>query len=373
MKKVYISGTGLYTPAEVISNEELVDSFNAFVRKHNREYADEIAAGSVEALQESSVEFIEKASGIKQRHVINKSGILDIERMCPVFPARGNEEPSLQSEISVVAAREAMAAANKSADEVDAVLMSCANPQRAYPAVSIEIQQQLGTAGFAFDMNVACSSATFALQVAIDMVRSGSVRSVLIVNPEITSAHLNYRDRDSHFIFGDVCTAIIVEGKETLTSQGAFEVLDCRLKTSFSNNIRNNFGFINRCEDPNDNGPDKLFVQQGRQVFKEVVPMVASFIGQHLADNNLEAADLRRMWLHQANLNMNLLIGRKILGREATEDEAPVILDRYANTASAGSIIAFHLHKEDLAAGDVGLISSFGAGYSVGSVLVRKN
>ena len=100
-------------------------------------------------------------------------------------------------------------------------------------------------------------------------------------------------------------------------------------------------------------------------------PLVASTIQDHLASLNLEPDNLDRMWLHQANLNMNQLIARKVLGRDATEQEAPVILDEYANTSSAGSIIAFHKHKDDLKAGDLGVICSFGAGYSIGSVVVR--
>ena len=148
-----------------------------------------------------------------------------------------------------------------------------------------------------------------------------------------------------------------------------------KLSTEFSNNIRNNFGFMNRCapDAESEKHPDKLFVQQGRKVFKEVSPMVANLIVEHLAANDLSPADLRRMWLHQANLNMNLLIAKRVLGRDVTPDEAPVILDEYANTSSAGSIIAFHKYRDDMAAGDVGVICSFGAGYSVGSVFVKKH
>lgn len=100
--------------------------------------------------------------------------------------------------------------------------------------------------------------------------------------------------------------------------------------------------------------------------------MVAEHIESHLRSLSLEATGVSRYWLHQANLSMNQLISRRLLGREATPAEAPVILDQYGNTSSAGSIIAFHLHSADLAPGAVGVISSFGAGYSVGSVVVRR-
>jgi len=230
-------------------------------------------------------------------------------------------------------------------------------------------------------MNVACSSATFGIKTAADYIASGSCDAVLMVNPEICSAHLNFRDRDSHFIFGDVATAVIVERAEA--AEGGWDILGTRLKTQFSNNIRNNFGFLNRAGDKTPghaddafahDGPstDRLFVQQGRKVFKEVVPMVSEMIIEHAADLGLDPHGLKRMWLHQANINMNEMIGRRVLGRDPTPEENVIILDEYANTSSAGSIIAFHRHSDDMATGDLGLICSFGAGYSAGTVFVRK-
>jgi beta-ketodecanoyl-[acyl-carrier-protein] synthase len=221
-------------------------------------------------------------------------------------------------------------------------------------------------------MNVACSSATFGVQTAKDAVLSGSARAVLVLNPEICSGHLAWEDRDCHFIFGDVCTAMVVERLETSTSSDNWEIIGSRLQTQFSNNIRNNFGFLNRCDENGVGARDKLFRQNGRKVFKEVVPMVAEMIVGHLADESVEVNNLKRMWLHQANLSMNLLISKKVLGRDATAEEAPVILNEYANTSSAGSVIAFHRHRQDMAQGEVGVICSFGAGYSAGSVIVKR-
>jgi beta-ketodecanoyl-[acyl-carrier-protein] synthase len=220
-------------------------------------------------------------------------------------------------------------------------------------------------------MNVACSSATFALEMAYNAVRTGSARAILVVNPEITSAHLAWKDRDCHFIFGDVCTAILVERLD-LAPAGAFEVLGTKLLSTFSNNIRNNAGFMSRAEDRDPDDRDQLFRQEGRKVFKEVCPMAADHIATHLAAHGYTPQDVRRFWLHQANLSMNQFIGRRLLGRDATLLEAPVILNEFANTASAGSIIAFHRHKADIEAGQVGVICSFGAGYSIGSAVVKK-
>ncbi|WP_166268383.1 beta-ketoacyl-ACP synthase III [Marinobacter caseinilyticus] len=372
MIKAVISGTGLYTPPATIDNEELVEAFNAYVALYNERHADEIARGECVALEPSASAFIEKASGIKRRHVIDREGILDPERMCPSIPDRGNDQPSVQCDMAVVACNEALAQAGRTVADVDAVIVACSNLQRAYPAVSIEVQAALGIQGFAYDMNVACSSATFGLQAAVNAVENGTAKAVLVVSPEICSGHLNFTDRDSHFIFGDACTAILVERDSDVEANQGFDILGTRLVTQYSNNIRNNFGFLNRGDESGIGKPDKLFIQQGRKVFKEVSPLVAETIQGHLSSLSLTPESLRRMWLHQANLNMNQLIARRVLGRDATAEEAPVILDEYANTSSAGSIIAFHKHKDDLATGDLGVICSFGAGYSIGSVVVRR-
>lgn len=370
MHAAVIAATGLFTPAERVTNAELVEAYNAFVEIHNARHAAEISAGEMEALAPSSVEFIEKASGIKSRYVMNRSGVVDPEVMHPLIPERSNDELSVMAEIGVAAAKDAISRWGKDASQIDAVVCAASNMQRAYPAMAIEIQQALGIEGFGFDMNVACSSATFGIKTAADYIATGSARAVLVVNPEITSGHLNFRDRDSHFIFGDVATAVIVERADQ--ASGGWDILGTRLKTVFSNNIRNNFGFLNRTAPGSEGAADKLFVQEGRKVFREVVPMVSEMIVTHAADLGLDPTALKRLWLHQANINMNDLIGRRVLGRDPTPEENVIILDEFANTSSAGSIIAFHRSHEDFASGETGLICSFGAGYSAGTVFVRK-
>lgn len=372
MHKVVISGTGLYTPPFSISNDELVESFNSYVRSYNDQHAEAIAKGEIEPLSESSSAFIEKASGIKSRFVVDKEGILDPQRMVPRIPERSNEDWGVLCEMAVHAAKEALQRAGRTAADIDGVIVACSNLQRAYPAVAIEVQAALGIQGFGFDMNVACSSATFGIQAAVNSVQLGQARAILMVNPEICTGHLNFRDRDSHFIFGDAATAVVVERADQATSKHQFDVVSTKLLTQFSNNIRNNFGFLNRAAEEGIGQRDKLFVQEGRKVFKDVCPMVAELIGEHLSQNDIPVGDVKRFWLHQANLNMNLLITRKLLGRDAESHEAPVILDTYANTSSAGSVIAFHKYQDDLPAGSIGVLSSFGAGYSIGSVILRK-
>ena len=378
--KAVISATGLWTPEESISNEELVTAFNAYVDKWNSENAADIETGTKAALEHSNTAFIEKASGIKSRFVISKEPILDPNIMAPRIPARSNDDPSILAEMSVKAARQALETVGRAAADIDAVIVACSNLQRGYPAIAVEVQDLLGCGGFAFDMNVACSSATFGIETARGLILGGQAKSVLVVNPEICTAHLNFKDRDAHFIFGDVATAVLLE-REDVAPADHWEIIGSKLVTEFSNNIRNNFGFLNHCA-PEDDGlqgergkrglTDKLFVQNGRSVFKEVVPMVAAMINEECAKHGIDPNELKRMWLHQANLNMNVLIAKKVLGKDVEIEQAPVVLDEYANTSSAGSIIAFHKHSDDFKNGDTGLICSFGAGYSAGAVFVKR-
>lgn len=371
MHRPVIAGAGVFTPSEVISNDELVVAFNAYADLFNADNAAAIAAGTLAPLEHSSSAFIEKASGIRQRHVMDKSGVLDPRRMYPRLRQRSDDEPGIMAEMALEACAGALAAAGRDGAGVDLVICAASNMERPYPAIAIEIQKLLGAGGFAFDMNVACSSATFGIQAAADMIRAGSARRALVVSPEICSGHLEWRDRDCHFIFGDVATAVLIERAEE--AEGGFEILSTRCATEFSNNIRNNNGYLRRTRpDGLADRRDMQFMQEGRKVFKEVLPMVSAHILAHLDESGIAPDRLARLWLHQANKTMNDFIGRKVLGRDPLPGEQPNILQDYANTSSAGSIIAFAQNSDDLAAGDLGLICSFGAGYSVGSVILRR-
>jgi beta-ketodecanoyl-[acyl-carrier-protein] synthase len=367
-----ITGSGVYTPPHVVSNDALCAVFNEWVRRENERNAAAIAAGEVEPLRESTPEFIEKASGIHRRHVQDASGMLDIERMVPNIPNRPDDQLCIQAEYSVGAARKALAEANRSAEEIDLVILATSTLQRPYPSISVEVQNALGARGYAYDMTMGCSSVSYAIRAASDAIRCGHARRALVVNPELCSPFVDYRDRDSHFIFGDAGTALVIEPADDVARQGAFEIVSTRAFSRFSSNIRNNIGHLNRCDPAHQFDRDKLFYQQGRRVFKDIVPLASQFILDHLAEFDLTPDRIYRYWLHQANSNMNDLIAKRVLGRDATREEAPLVLADYGNTASAGSIIAFDHSHQDVPSGAFGLICSFGAGYSIGSALLRR-
>lgn len=371
MSAIYLTGSGLFIPPYSVTNEELVKSYNEYVDLFNQQHQAEIESSEFEALPKSSTEFIEKASGIKARYVMYKDGMLDKTRMRPKVPERTEDTPLEIVTMAVAAAKEAMQQADVSADEIDMVILSTTNHQRAYPSAAVEVQDKLGINGFAFDMGIACSSATFGLASAYAHIKGGLAKTVLLVNPEFATPQVNLKSRDSHFIFGDVATAAIISSEIKPNAKQAFKILSNKQFTQYSDNIRCDGSYLDHCiENLPEDRP--YFKQQGRKVFKELLPIATRFIEQQLAEANLGVTDIKRFWLHQANINMNMFAMKKLLGREATHEEAPTCLDEFANSASSGSMIVFHKYKSDFTSGDKGLICSFGAGYSVGGLLVEK-
>ena len=372
MKRVIISGIGVEIPEASISNEELVDSFNAWVDLEN---AGRSPRGE-ELLAKSSSDFIVYASGVKNRHVIEREGILDPRRMTPRIPVRPDDALSVEAEFGVASARRAMQDAGVAGSDIEMVICAASHQQRPYPALAIEIQQELGATGAAFDMNLGCSSAAAALHVAFNLVRAGAHRRILIVTPEIITGHLNFRDRQTHFIFGDASVSMVVESIEDgETRPGCFEIVDTRNWTQFSNNIRTNFGFLLRAGQDDTSViamEGNMIKQVGNKVFKEVTVAGHRFIVDFLAEHGKTPEDIRRFWLHQANARMNAMILKLSFGHEVGHDRAPMVLDRLGNTAAAGAIIALAENNKDMQSGDWGLICAFGAGYSIGAALVRK-
>jgi beta-ketodecanoyl-[acyl-carrier-protein] synthase len=371
MNRATISGIGIEIPEARISNEELVASFNSWVDEENPKRA----AAGLEPLQKSDTDFIVHASGVRERHVLALDGILDPARMAPRIPPRPDSELSVMAEFGLKSARRALDDAGLTGADIDMVICAASHHQRPYPAIGIEIQNALGIEGAAFDMALGCSSAAAGLHVASNLVRAGGQRRVLVVTPEIITGHLNFRDRQTHFIFGDASTAMVVERLEDKEERpGRFEIVDTRSWTQFSNNIRTNFGFLLRAGQEDTAFVDmegNMIKQVGNKVFKEVTVAGHKFIVAFLAEHGLTPEGIRRFWLHQANARMNAMILKLAFGHEVGQDRAPTVLERLGNTAAAGAIVALKENHQDMKKGDYGLICAFGAGYSIGGALLR--
>ena len=370
MQSIYITGTGFWIPKDgLTTNDEVVKSYNQFVDNYNLENSKAISSGSIESLAHSSSEFIEKASGIKTRYLYDKTNCLDPKRMKPKTRPELPNNTSILAEMGVDSARKAIKNAGITVDDIDGVILGTSHSARNYPAIAIEVQEALGINGYAYDMLVGCSSTTFAISNAYSDIASGLASTILVINPELTSPGNDFRVRDNHFIFGDACVATIVQGNPENT-EGAFKIKDRELVTQFSNNIRSDFSYMNRTDDLL-RGDEVMFRQNGRSVFKEVCPMVVDMITNQLLKLKYTSDDIKRFWLHQANGNMINFIAKKLMGDDYSTDSAPMVLEKYGNVASAGSLIAFHETKDDFNSGELGVICSFGAGYSICSLVVE--
>ncbi|HEY1548983.1 MAG TPA: beta-ketoacyl-ACP synthase III, partial [Kofleriaceae bacterium] len=161
-----ITGAGVWHPEHVLDNAELCIAFNEYVRRAN-------AAGAEPPLKESTPEFIEKASGIKRRYIVDKTGVLDPERMCPNVAERSDDQLSVQAEFGVNAIKRALAAAGRVGEDVDLVVCSTSMLQRSYPAIAIEIQHAIGARGLGLDLVLGCASAVAGVATATSMIQSG--------------------------------------------------------------------------------------------------------------------------------------------------------------------------------------------------------
>ena len=365
-----IRSTGYWAPPDVITNAELVASYNAYAARFNLEHAEAIAAGDTAAVPFSSTEFITNASGIERRHVLEKSGILDIDNLVPRIPPRGFDDISVQAEFAMRAVRPALEKAGRDGSEIDGVIVASSAQQRNFPGLSCEIQNLIGATGWSFDLTMACASALYGLNLANAMIRSGQARRILVCSPEIMTCINVHSRRDVHFIFGDAASAILVEADDG--TPGGWEVLGTHTQNKFSNHLRSDYGFINIAERTVEPGYSPGLDQDGHKVFKDVVSFAPVVARDLMAQLELEPESIRRTWLHQANIRMVDLIAKRILGRDRTDDNAPSILEEYGNTSSSSVVMNFEMNSDDMKPGETGIMCAYGAGYGVGAAAVRK-
>jgi 3-oxoacyl-(acyl-carrier-protein) synthase III len=365
-----IRSTGYWVPPNVITNDELVTSYNAYAERFNAENATDIEAGLTEAVPLSSSDFIKNASGIERRHVYEKTGILDIDHMTPRIVPRPFDDTSSQAEFAMKAVVLALEKAGRDGKDIDGVIVASSAQQRNFPGLACEIQELIGAQGWSFDLTMACASALYGLHIANGMIRSGQAKSILVCSPEIMTCINVHSRRDVHFIFGDAASAILVEADDG--TPGGWEVLGTHAKNKYSNALRSDYGFINIAERTVEPDYEPGLDQDGHKVFKDVVSFAPTVAKELMDDLDLSGENVSRTWLHQANIRMVEMIAKRILGRDRTPKNAPGILHEYGNTSSSSVVMNFEMNSDDLNPGDTGIMCAFGAGYGVGAAAVRK-
>ena len=166
-----VLGCGAYLPSRIVTNEELATRVD------------------------TTDEWIVQRTGIKQRHVA--------------------AEGEFTSDLALAAARNAIAHAGIGVDEIDMVIVATATPDNTFPATATKVQHKLGmTRGFAFDVQAVCSGFVYALSVADNFIKSGQVKTAVVIGAETFSRILDWTDRQTCVLFGDGAGAIVLRGEE---------------------------------------------------------------------------------------------------------------------------------------------------------------
>jgi beta-ketodecanoyl-[acyl-carrier-protein] synthase len=313
--------------------------------------------------------------GIHERRVVDRGAIV---RGVP------SESGVFGSDLGAKAAEQAIANAGIAATDIEMIICGTSSPDGIYPATAVEIQGKIGAQNaYAFDLLAACSSFAFGLQIARGMIGSGIHRRVLVVSPEYFTAGVNYADPESAFFFGDGAAAAVIEPAGDLGGRSGFQIVDTRAFSIPSRSIRTGLGgtrpFVagatrnnGRTDAEIEFGApdDPYFYQEGRRVFRDVVPTVANETLMFLEQNGLVAADVERFWFHQPSALFLGAIAKRLLDVKADDERVVIGYDRFGNTSSSGAPMCM-ARDEHLQPGQYGCMSVFGAGYSIGLALVR--
>jgi 3-oxoacyl-[acyl-carrier-protein] synthase-3 len=313
-----ITGTGSYLPAKVLTNRDL------------------------ELAVDTSDEWIVSRTGIRERHIA--------------------AEGEFASDLALHASRNALAAAGRTAADVDLVVLATSTPDMVFPSVACLLQARLGvTQGAAFDVQAVCSGFVYALAIADNFIRSGANRCALVVGAEVFSRILDWSDRSTCVLFGDGAGAVVLEASESPGILSSHLHADGRYA-----NILNVPGNVCRGQVQG----DPTLKMDGGAVFKLAVRVLEDGVHEALAANGKSVADIDWYVAHQANARIISHVARRI-GLPA--GKAIVTVDRHANTSAASIPLALDVGARDgrIKKGDIVLLQGVGGGFTWGSVLLK--
>ncbi len=318
MTRSRITGTGGYLPARLVTNKDL------------------------EALVETSDDWIVSRTGIRQRHIA--------------------AEGEFTSDLALHACRNALEAAGRKAGDVDLIVLATSTPDMVFPSSACLLQAKLGIRkGAAFDVQAVCSGFVYALATADLYIRSGQFKCALVVGAEIFSRILDWKDRGTCVLFGDGAGAVVLEAAE---EPG---ILSSHLHADGSYaSILNTPGHV--CGGAVQGDP--TLKMDGGAVFKLAVRVLEESAREALAANNYEVADLDIYIPHQANVRIVSHVGKKL---GLPESKCIVTVDRHANTSAASIPLALDVAARDgrVKKGHLVLLQGVGGGFTWGSVLLR--
>jgi len=317
-----ILGCGGYLPERVVTNGDLAKTLD------------------------TSDEWIVQRTGIRQRHVA----------------APGEKT----SDLALNAARQALAAANVSAEEVDLIVLATSTPDNTFPATAARVQATLGMKrGAAFDVQAVCTGFVYALATADNFVRAGQAKTALVIGAETFSRILDWNDRGTCVLFGDGAGALVLRGVPSNGSPSERGILSTHLHSDGSG-----YDLLYVDGGVSTTGTSGHLRMEGKEVFKYAVLRLAEVVDEALAANSLRASDVDWLVPHQANRRIIDAMGKKLgLGSE----KVVVTIDRHANTSAASVPLALAEAAADsrIRAGQLVLVEAMGGGLTWGASLIR--
>lgn len=320
MRRAVITGTGSALPMRRVSNEELAQTVD------------------------TSDEWIVERTGIRFRHIA------------------GPDETT--GTLGADAARAALAAAGKTADEVDLIVLATATPDQTFPATATKIQAMLGIDDcVAFDVGAVCSGFLYAVQVADSLVKTGAANCALVIGAETFSRILDWEDRTTCVLFGDGAGAVVLEARDV--AEDGPGILASRLH---ADGRHNELLYVDG--GPSTTGTVGKVRMKGREVFRHAVTNLASVMDESLVAAGLVPGDVDWVVPHQANARILDATARK-LGLPA--EKVVVTVDQHANTSAASVPLALDTAVRDgrIKAGQIVVLEAMGGGFTWGAAVVR--
>lgn len=302
-----------------------------------------------ERMVETTDEWILTRTGIRERHVVDK-GVAT-------------------SDLAVEAAKCALSQRGIDASEIEAVVVATVTPDMFFPSTACLVQHKLGMKGaWGFDLSAACSAFVYALQTGAQFVCTGAHKKVLVIGSDTMSSILDYTDRATCILFGDGAGAVILE-----PAQDGEGIIDFQHEIDGSGACALYMPGGGSLHPSSHETVDKKmhFVHQdGQAVFKYAVRKMGEACEKLLARNGVKASDIDCFIPHQANQR----IIQATADRVGLKPETVIInIDRYGNTTAGTIPLAMQTAREDgrLKKGDLVLLASVGAGFTIGATLLR--
>ena len=321
-----ISAVGTYVPPRLLTNADL------------------------EKMVATNDQWITERTGIRERHIVDK-GVAT-------------------SDLATEAARRCLAKRGLEPSDLDTIIVATVTPDMLFPASACLVQEKLGAKGaWGFDLSAACSGFPYALQVGAKLVESGVHKRVMVIGADVMSSIIDYTDRTTCVIFGDGAGAVLIEPCE----EGEVGLIDFWHEIDGSGAVSLNMpaggSHLPASHETVDN--KQHFVHQdGQAVYKFAVRKMAEAAETVLSRNGIEGSDLNCFIPHQANKRIILSTAERL---KLPLDRVVINIDRFGNTTAGTIPLAMNTALEEgrLKKGDLVLLASVGAGFTVGATLLR--